>query len=241
MNTVFISDLHLHPSKPDVADYFLRYLQVISAKTQSLYILGDLFDAWIGDDYKNEFSDHIIRALAAFSSSGKQLFLMHGNRDFLLGEQFCRTTGATLLTDPCVIDLHGEQVLLMHGDSLCVEDTAYQKFRKMVRDPVWQSELLARPVEERLQIAQGYRNDSRLKNQEKSEDIMDVTASEVQRIMSVYDVRLLIHGHTHRPNRHAFNIEGEPAERIVLGDWDNFGWALTCSNTDKQLAKFGVS
>ncbi len=224
----FISDLHLDPRQPSVVDGFLHYLKTRGQNAQTLYILGDFFEAWIGDDFSNPFTESVIAGLKTYTSRNIPVFFMHGNRDFLIGERFLEQTGCQLLTDPTVIDLFGRKALLMHGDTLCTDDVEYQNFRKTVRDPIWQHDFLAKPLEVRLSIAQNLREISKEKTHEKQYEIMDVAQTEVERVMADYNVDLLIHGHTHRPNRHELVIAGRPAERYVLGDWGENGWHLVC-------------
>jgi UDP-2,3-diacylglucosamine hydrolase len=192
----------------------------------TLYILGDFFEAWIGDDEHTPLQEQVAGALKQVSSNGTALYLMHGNRDFLLGQDYCQRVGATLLDDPTVIDLYGTPTLLMHGDSLCTADVEYQKFRANMRNPKTQQMLLARPLKDRQLMARQLREMSMAKNKGKSQAIMDVTAEEVVRVMEQHQVQQLIHGHTHRPARHPLQANGQPAERIVLGDWDTHVWWL---------------
>ncbi|GHA84056.1 UDP-2,3-diacylglucosamine diphosphatase [Modicisalibacter luteus] len=227
MTIRLISDLHLHADAPEIAQGFLRYLDERGRHAESLYILGDFFEAWIGDDYRGEFETRIMAALKEVSDSGTRLYFMHGNRDFLIGEGFAQATGATLLPDPSIVTLGGQRVLLMHGDSLCTSDEAYMKFRSMARDPQWQAQILALPVEQRLELARNLRNQSGEANSNKAEDIMDVTPDEVVREMAQHRTPILIHGHTHRPAVHDLTVEGKPAQRIVLGDWQpHQGWEI---------------
>ena len=220
--TLFISDLHLQPDTPEIAQGFLDYLarlETCQPAVERLFLLGDIFEVWVGDDYRNDFTDSMSAALKRIAERGTAIFFMHGNRDFLVGETFAAEAGVTLLPDPSVIELDGERVLLMHGDSMCTRDEAYMKFRAMTRDPQWQAQILAMPLEQRLALAQSLRMQSGETNSEKDEAIMDVTPEEVVREMREHDVRTLIHGHTHRPAVHELEIDGEPARRIVLGDW----------------------
>lgn len=227
MTIRLISDLHLHAGAPEIAENFLRYLDERGRHAEALYILGDFFEAWIGDDYQGEFETRIMAALREVSDSGTRLYFMHGNRDFLIGEGFAQATGVTLLPDPSVVTLGDQCVLLMHGDSLCTRDEAYMKFRGMARDPQWQAQILAMPVEQRLELARNLRSQSGEANSNKAEDIMDVTPDEVVREMARHGVYTLIHGHTHRPAVHELDIDGEPARRIVLGDWQpHQGWEI---------------
>jgi UDP-2,3-diacylglucosamine hydrolase len=227
MTTLLISDLHLHAGAPEIAEGFLAYLEREARHAEALYILGDFFEAWIGDDYRGAFETRILEALAQLSAGGTRLYFMHGNRDFLVGDGFAQTTGATLLPDPSVIELNGKRVLLMHGDSLCTRDEAYMRFRAMARDPQWQAQILALPVEQRIELASNLRSQSGEANSNKAEDIMDVTYDEVTAVMAEYDVRTLIHGHTHRPAVHDLTVNGQAAKRMVLGDWQpDQGWEI---------------
>ncbi len=227
MTTLFISDLHLEESRPDITDAFLGFLENHARGVEQLYILGDFFEAWIGDDERTPLQEQIAQALKALSDSGTAIFLMHGNRDFLIGEDFCARAGATLLDDPTVVDLYGTPTLLMHGDSLCTADVEYQKFRENMRNPQWQQMILQRPLEDRQQMARQLREISMAKNQGKAEFIMDVTPEEVVKVMEEHGVQRLIHGHTHRPGAHQLEANGKPARRIVLGDWDKHVWWLS--------------
>ncbi len=226
MTTLFISDLHLEESRPDITEAFLGFLNGTASGVDQLYILGDFFEAWIGDDERTPLQEQIAAALRKLRDSGTDIFLMHGNRDFLIGEDFCKRAGATLLDDPTVIDLHGTPTLLMHGDSLCTADVEYQKFRANMRNPQWQQMILQRPLEDRQQMARQLREISMAKNQGKEEFIMDVTPEEVVKDMEAHGVQRMIHGHTHRPAVHELIANGLPAKRIVLGDWDKNVWWL---------------
>ena len=224
MSTLFISDLHLEESRPDITRAFHQFIRERASQSESLYILGDFFEAWIGDDEHTPLQNEVAESLQQLTSGGTQLFLMHGNRDFLLGNDFCSRVQATLLDDPTVIDLYGEPTLLMHGDSLCTADVEYQKFRRNMRNPDWQQAFLKRPLADRQLVARQLRQISMAKNQGKQEDIMDVTPAEVVQQMQEYGVRQIIHGHTHRPALHELEVSGVPAQRIVLGDWDTAVW-----------------
>lgn len=226
MTTLFISDLHLEESRPDITEAFLGFLNGTASGVDQLYILGDFFEAWIGDDERTPLQEQIAAALRKLRDSGTDIFLMHGNRDFLIGEDFCKRAGATLLDDPTVIDLHGTPTLLMHGDSLCTADVEYQKFRANMRNPQWQQMIRQRPLEDRQQMARQLREISMAKNQGKEEFIMDVTPEEVVKDMEAHGVQRMIHGHTHRPAVHELIANGLPAKRIVLGDWDKNVWWL---------------
>ncbi|MCK7543239.1 UDP-2,3-diacylglucosamine diphosphatase [Marinobacter bryozoorum] len=226
MTIRFISDLHLEESRPDITDAFLAFLKDKAMGIEALYILGDFFEAWIGDDEKTPLQNQVAEALRDVSDSGTALYLMHGNRDFLIGEDFCNRCGAELLPDPTVVDLYGTPTLLMHGDSLCTADVEYQKFRANMRNEQWQQMFLQRPLADRQMVARQLREISMAKNQGKAETIMDVTPEEVVREMEHHGVQRLIHGHTHRPAMHELTANGAQAFRIVLGDWDTHAWWL---------------
>ncbi|TVP92792.1 MAG: UDP-2,3-diacylglucosamine diphosphatase [Pseudomonadaceae bacterium] len=226
MRSLFISDLHLEQKRPDITRAFLHLLTGPADAADHLYILGDFFEVWLGDDTTDELADSVISALAARAERGKQTFIMHGNRDFLLGKQFCRRARCTLLQDPCLIDLHGEKVLLMHGDSLCIDDIEYMRMRRLLRNPLSRFILRNLPRRTREKIGRKLRSESTERTRMKPSEITDVNPGMVADVMRRYGVKRLIHGHTHRPDRHPLVIEGEPAERIVLGDWDQQAWTL---------------
>ncbi len=234
--TYFISDLHLAPERPRVTAALGEFLDQ-HRDAEALYILGDLFEFWVGDDDDAPIVGEVAHMLQHFSQDGPALYLMHGNRDFLIGERFATRVGATLLDDPTVIELHGNRVLLMHGDSLCTRDTDYLAFRALARSKEWQDEALARPLEERRALAQHLREVSRDAGSRKAEDIMDVTGAEVLAQMEAHDTRTLIHGHTHRPARH----EISSGERWVLGDWEASGWYLRASSGEFELVEFPIN
>jgi len=238
MTTLFISDLHLDESRPDISRAFFEFLERETPQAEALYILGDFFEVWVGDDDDSEFSRQIVERLRSITDKGTALYFMHGNRDFLLGDTFIKETRATLLPDPSLIDLYGEPVLLMHGDSLCTLDEDYMIFRQQARSPEWQQQLMSHSLTERRIIAADLRLKSQSMNSLKAEDIMDVTPSEVSRIMELKQVKRLIHGHTHRPARHPLSLKSGAAERIVLGDWHDHGWVLRVSSDAYSLEKF---
>lgn len=238
MTTLFISDLHLEESRPDITAAFLRFVDRRAAQAQSLYILGDFFEAWIGDDERTPLQEQVAAALKSLSDSGTRVFLMHGNRDFLIGEDFCNRAGAILLDDPVVVNLYGTPTLLMHGDSLCTADVEYQKFRTSMRNVQWQKTFLARPLADRQLVARQLRDISMARNKGKEELIMDVTQKEVVEVMESHGVQRLIHGHTHRPAEHELEANGQPAKRIVLGDWaENAWWLEAGSEQPPELKK----
>lgn len=240
MSTYFISDLHLDEGRPDITRAFFDFLHGPAAGAEALYILGDFFEAWIGDDDDAPLIDEVVRELSHYSGTGVELYLMHGNRDFLLGTDFTQRVGAVLLQDPTVLSLADHRVLLMHGDSLCTLDEEYMAFRRQARDSNWQQTLLAKPLEERRAIAAQIRAASKAMNSRKAEDIMDVTPEEVEKVIREHNVDTLIHGHTHRPARHSLTIDGAPAERIVLGDWDKDGWCLKAGKNSLELIHWPI-
>jgi UDP-2,3-diacylglucosamine hydrolase len=239
MSTLFISDLHLHPSRPAIIECFLTFLKQQHGQAEALYILGDLFETWIGDDHPEPVYQPVKSALKAFGNAETPVYLMHGNRDFLLSGQFAAETGCSLLPDPTRIDLYGTATILMHGDSLCSDDKEYQRLRSRVRDPAWQRDILGLPVEQRLHMARQARELSAQSKQGKDEAIMDANQDAIRRSVEEYHADLLIHGHTHRPGIHTFRNNGREITRIVLGDWyekgsvlaiDPQGWELRTLN-----------
>lgn len=236
---LLVSDLHLQEERPDITRAFLDLLATRARDAQALYILGDFFEAWIGDDGMTPFQQSICQALRALSDGGTRVFLMHGNRDFLIGQAFCKAAGCTLLKDPSVVEMGGEPVLLMHGDSLCTRDEAYMKLRRYLRNPLSLWILRHLPLSTRRKLARKLRSESKAQTRMKANDIIDVTAEEVPRLMQRHGVRTLIHGHTHRPAIHKLTLEdGSAGRRIVLGDWDRQGWALQVDEQGFQLSPF---
>lgn len=219
MTTLLISDLHLESSQPAIGEQFLSFLAGEARQADALYILGDLFEAWLGDDDPNPYYADMKSALRGFSDSGVPVFFMHGNRDFMIGDKFASDTGVTLLDDPTLVDLHGHQVLLSHGDALCTDDVQYQQIRAMTRNPDWQAMMLAKSIEERIAFAVQARKDSLARGETISDEIMDVNQDAVKSIMLEYEVDTLLHGHTHRPAVHDVELPDGLATRIVLGDW----------------------
>ncbi|SDH79435.1 UDP-2,3-diacylglucosamine diphosphatase [Pseudomonas panipatensis] len=241
MSVLFISDLHLEAERPDITRAFLHFLTTRAARAEALYILGDFFEAWIGDDGMDDFQHAIARALRELSDGGTRIYLMHGNRDFLIGKAFCREAGCTLLRDPSLVRLNGETVLLMHGDSLCTLDTAYMKLRRWLRNPLSLFILRNLPLAKRHALARKLRKESRAQTSMKASEIVDVTPDEVLRVMRQHKVRTLIHGHTHRPATHELQIDGKPAQRIVLGDWDRQGWVLQADASGLHQTPFPLT
>lgn len=234
--SLFISDLHLHPSQPAITDLFIKFLGQAAQRAQALYILGDLFEAWLGDDDPSELGNAVTTALRSLSASGVPIYSLRGNRDFLLGEHFAAASGVQLLPDSVVIDLHGEPTLLLHGDTLCLDDHDYQKFRAQVRDPGWQAQILRLPIAQRQALAAQLREGSRAAGMHKSAEITDVNVPEVERVLRQQGLRRLIHGHTHRPAIHEWLLDGQLARRAVLGDWsEQQGSVLCCDSAGWRL------
>lgn len=239
MTTLFISDLHLDASRPDITDQFLDFLAREAAQAQALYILGDLFEAWIGDDDPDPDKQRSIAALKILTSRGVPCYVMHGNRDFLLGKRFCRDTGARLLDDGTIVELYGKRVLLMHGDTLCTDDPAYQRLRRIVRNPLVKLVLRNLSLRQRQRLAEKMRAGSKAHIQamdKSAPDIMDVNDLAVADTFRRFDVQYLVHGHTHRPAVHRLQIDGHEATRIVLGDWYDQGSVLRWNADGFELA-----
>ena len=227
MTTLLIADLHLDPARPQITELFENYLASDEVRhADALYILGDLVEAWIGDDDDAELPRRIAEATRAVRDAGVPVYFMVGNRDFLLGEAFAARAGMTLLDDGVVHDIHGRPTLLMHGDVLCTDDVAYQAVRRQVRTPEWQAQILSMPLEARRAFAAKARQDSKAHTGSTMESIMDVNAETVAETMRKAGVTRLIHGHTHRPAVHELDLDGNAAERIVLGDWYEHGSVL---------------
>ena len=240
MSILFISDLHLHESRPLVTRAFFHFLETRARTAKALYILGDFFDAWIGDDDDSELPHKVAEKLRALKKNGVAIYFMHGNRDFLLGETYAQKAGMELLPESWVIDLYGTPTLLLHGDTLCTADLDYQQFRQMVRSPQWQQQILSQPLAARRLLAAQLREKSQSMNSMKAEDIMDVTQDEVTAQMEQANVTRLIHGHTHRPATHSFIIQGQKVERIVLGDWHSYGWCVEADEDSCRLINWPI-
>ena len=241
MATLLISDLHLQEERPDITRAFLHFLATRARQADALYILGDFFEAWVGDDGMSAYQQSIARALRELTDSGTRLYLMHGNRDFLIGKQFCRETGAELLNDPSLVTLEGQRVLLMHGDSLCTQDLAYMKLRRWLRNPLTLFILRHLPLSTRFKLARKLRSESKAQTRMKAAEIIDVTPELIPQVLAQHGVTTLIHGHTHRPATHDLRVNGQPARRIVLGDWDACGWALQIDENGFQQAPFALN
>lgn len=231
LHTLFVSDLHLHPSRPETARLFRDFLAGLAKSAQSVYILGDLFDAWAGDDdLADPFNAVIAADLRALADGGVRISLLPGNRDFLIDHPFAAAAGLTLLSDETVIDLAGTKTLLLHGDTLCTDDREYQAFRQKVRSAQWRRDFLAQPLATRKTEIERLRSLSENRKRIKPMDLMDVSGAAVEQAFVRYGVTRMIHGHTHRQARHADTIQGRPCERWVLPDWDNGAQVLACDD-----------
>ena len=244
MTTLFISDLHLDPSRPAITDLFLAFLREQARQAEALYILGDLFEAWIGDDTPSPAADAVAVALRELTDAGVPVFFIRGNRDFLLGQDYAQRAGMRILPDPCVITLYGKPVLLQHGDLLCTDDTAYQAFRAQTRDPAFIAQFLSQPLEARIAFAQKARAASQARQSEMKEDdraqfetVTDVAPDEVLATFRRYGVDTMIHGHTHRPAVHNVQVGDATCTRIVLGDWYEQGSVLRVEPSGMALEK----
>ena len=217
----FVSDIHLCASRPEITKAFIHFLDNIAPKADALYILGDLFEYWAGDDeLDNPHHQTIINALHGLSQHGTRVYFMHGNRDFLIGQDFAMAAGLSLLPDPYLLGYHGKHILLSHADALCTDDVAYQIFRTQVRDETWQQAFLSQPLATRKATIESLRQRSEQEKAYKKEDIMDVNADAVERLLVTYDYpEFFIHGHTHRPKMHTIRLGSHICQRWVLGDW----------------------
>ncbi|MCH8099262.1 MAG: UDP-2,3-diacylglucosamine diphosphatase [Proteobacteria bacterium] len=219
MPTLFISDLHLEAGRPEIGVQFLAFLSGEARDADTLYILGDLFEVWLGDDDPNPYYAGMKAAIRELVDSGIPVFFMHGNRDFMIGDEFATETGVTILQDPELIDLHGEKVLLSHGDALCTDDVEYQQFRTMTRNPEWQAMMRAKTIQERIAHALEARQGSMEHGESLDDEITDVNQGAVEALIRKHGVDILLHGHTHRPAIHEVRLGDRTATRIVLGDW----------------------
>jgi UDP-2,3-diacylglucosamine hydrolase len=238
---LFISDLHLEEERPALTRAFLEFLQREGPQASALYILGDFFNVWIGDDDDRPLNAQISAALREQAEAGLRISLMHGNRDFLLGRDFAAASGAALIDDPLVLVHGGHRYLLMHGDQLCTLDSAYQAFRTQVRDPAWQQAFLAKPLTERRAFAAQARAASKSMSSNKPEDIMDVSQDAVEAVLAEYGCDTLIHGHTHRPGLHEFDTAGVQHRRVVLGDWGERLWYLALNVNSERLYEENIT
>jgi UDP-2,3-diacylglucosamine hydrolase len=235
MTTLFISDLHLESARPDITSQFLEFLRNEAADADALYILGDLFESWVGDDDPDEHYAMIKQALRALAEGGTPVFFMHGNRDFMISRRFADETSVTLLPDPYRLRIEGSEVVLSHGDAMCTDDVEYQKVRQMTRNPAWQAMMLQKPLAERLAFARQARAASQQRGATISPEISDVSQAAVEALMKEQQVSLLLHGHTHRPAVHKFTLDGQAATRIVLGDWYEQGSVVRWNNNGPRL------
>lgn len=231
MTTLFIADLHLDPERPAITRLFGDFLDSGAQGADALYILGDLFESWVGDDDPSEAGAFVATRLAALAAGGVPVYFMHGNRDFMLGRDYAARAGMRILPDPSVIELYGHPVLLMHGDLLCTGDVEYQKIRAQVRSPQWREHMLSQPLEARLAFARQARAASQARQGEMKsagtmETITDASPATVEETLRRFGIPTLIHGHTHRPAIHDLEIDGRPCRRIVLGDWYEQGSVL---------------
>lgn len=235
MARLFVSDVHLDASAPDAIEQFLSFLESHATGAEALYILGDLFETWVGDDETEAEKRRVCGAMRALTRGGVPCFVLHGNRDFLLGPGFCKQTGCTLLTDPVVAEFDGERVLLTHGDTLCTDDHSYQELRTIVRAPGWQKRFLRLSLADRELLANEARAGSRRHTSRTIPNIMDVNSGAVAAAFRAADVGRIIHGHTHRPGVHDSSVDGRPTQRIVLGAWYEQGSYLTYENGHYEL------
>ena len=240
MTTIFISDLHLDKDRPKVIRYFIDFLNNLESDIESLYILGDFVEYWVGDDDPGDGLEEVFSSIKKKSNS-IPIYFMHGNRDFMISEKFCNHHGMKFLKDPTKIKLHGKKILLMHGDTLCIDDIEYQKFRTMVRSPLWQNEMLKKSLEERINLAKMLRAKSLSETGTKDEVIMDVNNDEVISQLKKHNVDMIIHGHTHRPNIHKIISENKECKRIVLGDWYDKSFILRISDDEIIIDKSNLS
>lgn len=241
MSTIFISDLHLDPSRPEVTRCFFKFLEEAAEDAEALYILGDLFEVWIGDDDPDPHHQSVIDALRKFTTARRPCYIMRGNRDVLLGRQFCAAAAAQLIEETTVIKLNDERVLLLHGDELCTDDHAYQKFRRQARSPTWRAIFLSLPLGVRRWLSTRIRKGSTAMTALKADDITDVNQEEVEHAMRTNHVKILLHGHTHRPAIHEFTLDGKPATRIVLGDWYEQGSVLEWGAEGPELRSLSLT
>jgi len=232
---LFISDLHIDATRPDITGQFIDFLRTEARTAEALYILGDLFESWVGDDAPDAGQSAAIAGIRSLTAEGVPCFVMHGNRDFLLGPEFCRNSGAQLLPDPLIVTLYGEPVLVMHGDALCTDDRAYQRLRATVRDADWQRQFLALPVPARRALAGAARVGSQAHTAAMEYAITDVNAESVAAALRGAGTAALLHGHTHRPGIHPLSVDGRPCMRVVLGDWYTQGSLLRWDSSGPEL------
>ena len=241
-HTLFISDLHLCVSRPKITAAFLQFLQHTATKADALYILGDLFEYWAGDDaMKDAHHDAIICAFQVLTNTGVKVYFMHGNRDFLVAHSFCDAANITLLADPTLITLYNQKVLLSHGDALCTDDAAYMQFRQQVRNSQWQADFLSLPLAERKRQIEAIRMRSEQEKTQKTAEIMDINQNALAKLLAEFDYpAILVHGHTHRPNQHHLHLNGHHITRWVLGDWYEQGSYLMCNKEGFSSVKLAT-
>jgi len=235
VTTLFISDLHLEADRPEIAGQLLRFLETEALSADALYILGDLFESWVGDDDPNDHYAWIKQALKKLTRKGVPVFFIDGNRDFMIGKDFADETGVVILDDPTIVEIHGDKVMLSHGDAYCTDDIEYQAVRKMTRDPAWQAMMLEKSLEERIAFAAQAREASMARGGAINEDIMDVNADAISGALRDASVSTMLHGHTHRPAIHDLEVDGTPARRIVLGDWYEQGSVVRWDEDGPEL------
>ena len=238
MQQLFVSDLHLEDARPDITRAFFHLLDQLHGQYEELFLLGDIFEVWLGDDTPSTCAHQLAEKLHAIASQGVRIFLMHGNRDFLIGQAYADRCGASLIQEPWLLTVAGKKALLMHGDALCTRDVDYLAFRQMVRNPVWQSAFLSKPIAERIAIGRELREKSQASAKEKTDMIMDVTPAEVVAVMEQHQIELLIHGHTHRPAVHTAPMANGAGTRMVLGDWYKQGWYILADVDAARLLPF---
>lgn len=253
MNTLFISDLHLEDDKPGLTRFFFSFLDHIAINSNRLFILGDFFEAWVGDDEQTELHINVADKLSALANQGVDILIMHGNRDFLMGPDYVKQCQAKLIEEPFFLTVGEKRVLLMHGDALCTDDVQYMKFRNIARNPDWQRQILSMPLKNRKQMAQQLRQASSSGNQAKNIEIMDVAEPTVRSTIEQYQVDVLLHGHTHRPAEHTVDLTPltslkpfakqlpRQARRLVLGDWGHQTWYASASEQSLQLIRLEAS
>lgn len=235
MLQLFVSDLHLEDSRPNITRAFFHLLDTMKTKISELFLLGDIFEVWLGDDTPSQCAEALAQHLAKLAEYGVRVYLMHGNRDFLIGDAFATKCGATLIQEPYQLSVAGMPAILLHGDVLCTRDTDYLAFRRMVRDERWQQAFLEKSLTERVAIGNQLRNQSKKSAQKKADYIMDVTDAEVVALLEQTHSRLMIHGHTHRPATHVVQLPDYEARRIVLGDWYTQGWYILADQENVKL------
>jgi UDP-2,3-diacylglucosamine hydrolase len=240
VTALFVSDVHLDATRPAATAAFLRFLSTDAARATALFVLGDLFEAWVGDDDDDPLAAAVAAALRGLTDGGTRVAFMHGNRDFLVGEAFARASGIELLPESHVEEIEGTPTLLLHGDTLCTGDVAYLQFRSQVRAPAWQQAFLAQPLAARREFAARARAQSRMHTATAPETLMDVAPDAVRAALASSGVRRLVHGHVHRPAIHSFDAGGAPAERFVLGDWYDQGSVLEITRDRAALSAIRV-